>query len=217
MLNATRRNSFVRAEPLCPGETYELDIPIDCTGWVFAKGHRIRLSIASADWPNVWPTPEPASNQIVRSPQHPSRLILPLVPAQGSTAPPTFHPSPRTATRRAEAVPSPTWQVTCDQLTGRTTVQLAHQTSWRVNDTTVIERAYSGTFDVAPARPADASAKAQHRYRMLRPNQATEGRADVAVQATATHFHLTIEVEVRVNGALHFTRRWAESVARQGL
>ena len=217
MLNATRRNSFARAEPLRSGENYELDIPIDCTGWVFARGHRIRLSIASADWPNVWPTPEPASNQIVRGPQHPSRLILPLVPAEGSTAPPTFQPSPRMATRHSEAVRPPTWQVTCDQLTGRTTVHLAYRTSWRVNDTTVIERAYSGTFDVAPARPADASAKAQHRYRMLRPNQDTEGCADVAVQATATHFHLTIEVEVRVNGALHFTKHWVESVPRHYL
>jgi hypothetical protein len=49
------------------------------------------------------------------------------------------------------------------------------------------------------------------------PNQLTEARADVAVQATTTHFHLTIEVEVRVNGALHFTKHWAESVPRQYL
>jgi hypothetical protein len=119
--------------------------------------------------------------------------------------------------RHARAVQPPTWQVTRDQFTGRTTVQLAYRTSWRVNDTTLIERSYTGTFDVAPARPADASARARHRYRMLRPNQATEGQADVAVQATATHFHLTIEVEVRVNGALHFTRRWVESVPRHCL
>jgi putative CocE/NonD family hydrolase len=214
MLNATRRGSFTTAVPLSCGEVYELDIPIDCTGWVFAKGHRVRLSIASADWPNVWPTPEPASNRVVRGPQHPSRLILPVVPVEGSAAPPAFDPSLRTVTRHAEAIHPPTWQVTRDQLTGRTTVQLGHSASWRVNDTTVVEREASSTFEVVPSRPSDASAKGWHIYRIVRPNQVTQARADLAVQATTTHFHLTIEVEVRVNGALHFTKHWVDSVPR---
>jgi hypothetical protein len=50
---------------------------------------------------------------------------------------------------------------------------------------------------------------------MVRPNQVTEACADVAVQATATHFDITIDLMVRVNGALHFTKRWVESVPRQ--
>ena len=52
---------------------------------------------------------------------------------------------------------------------------------------------------------------------LLHPGSVTESRADVTVQATATHFHLTIELEVRVNDALHFTRHWAESVPRHYL
>jgi hypothetical protein len=54
-------------------------------------------------------------------------------------------------------------------------------------------------------------------FRISRPNHVTEARADVAVQATATHFHVTIELVVEVNGALHFTKHWAESVARHYL
>jgi hypothetical protein len=86
-----------------------------------------------------------------------------------------------------------------------------------VNDTTVIEREASSTFEVAPSRPAEASARGLHFYRIIRPNQQLQARADVAVQATTTHFHLTIEVEVRVNGALHFNRHWVESIARNHL
>lgn len=214
MLNATRRDSFATAARLSPGEVYELDIPIDCTGWVFTQGHRIRLCVASADWPNVWPTPELASNRVFRGPQHPSRLILPVVPAEGSSAPPAFQPSTRAVTRLAEAIHPPVWQVIRDQLTGSTTVQLEHGASWRVDDTTVVERQASSTFDVAPARPWDASARGRHVYRIVRPNQVVQGRADLSVQATATHFHLAIEVEVRVNDALHFARHWVESVPR---
>jgi putative CocE/NonD family hydrolase len=217
MLNATRRESLREPKPLTPGEVCELDIEIDCTAWIFAQDHRIRLSITSADWPNVWPTPHVATNHVYWGPEHPSRLLLPVVPAVGSAAPPAFLPSARSVTRHAESTQPPTWQVTRDQLTGRTAVYLAHGSSWRVNDATLVEREASSTFDVSPSRPAEASARGRHIYRLVRPNQGIQARADVAVQATVAHLHLTIEVEVRVNGALHFTKHWVESVPRHYL
>ena len=217
MLNATRRESLREPRPLTPGQIYELEIEIDCTAWIFGRGHRIRLSIASADWPNVWPTPYPATNQVYWGPENASRLILPVVPAEGSAVPPAFHPSARTVTRHAEATRPPTWQIARDQLTGRNTLHLDHSSSWRVNDTTVIEREASSTFEVTPSRPSEASARGRHFYRIKRPNQQLQARADVGVQATTTHFHLTIEVEVRVNGALHFHKHWAESISRDYL
>jgi hypothetical protein len=217
MLNATRRDSFASADPLHPGEIYRLEIPIDCTGWTFSKGHFIRLSIASADWPNVWPTPECGSNRVHRSPEYLSRLILPLVPAEGSAAPPQFKTSKRTISPHREATKPPVWQFTQDQISGRTTVTLFHSNNWRVNDTITIEREASSTFEVDPARPSDASAKGCHLYRIVRPNQEIQSKADLSVQATNTHFHLIIQVEVRVNGALHFTKHWAETVPRHYL
>jgi putative CocE/NonD family hydrolase len=215
MLNATRRQSLSKPEPLTPGQVYALDIQIDCTAWTFAKGHRIRLSIASADWPNVWPTPHTATNDVYWGPEHPSRLVLPVVPARGSATPPHFHPSLRSVSRHSEATDPPTWQLTRDQLTGRTAVHLKSSTSWRVSHNAVLEREYSGAFDVNPDDPSDAAARARHVFRIVRPNHRTETSTDVAVQATATHFHTTIELAVRVNDALHFTKHWTEAVPRQ--
>jgi hypothetical protein len=217
MLNATRRDSLSKPKPLTPGELYELEIQIDCTAWMFAKGHRIRLSIASADWPNVWPTPQAATNRVYWGPEHPSRLILPIVPAQGSATPPRFHPSLRVVSRHTDAPDPPIWRVTRDQLTGRATADLQWGASWRVGDTAVVGRESSSRLDVNPYDPADASAKARHLFRIVRPNHLIEARADVAVQASATHFHITIELEMRVNGALHFTKHWVESVPRDHL
>ena len=104
-----------------------------------------------------------------------------------------------------------------DLLTGRTAVDIQWGTTWRVGATAVAERRSSSRSDVNPYDPSDAGARAEHVFRISRPNQMTEARADVAVQATATHFQVTIEVEVRVNSALHFTKRWAESVPRHYL
>jgi hypothetical protein len=215
MLNATRRTSLRQPEALEPGEVYELEIEVDCTGWVFAAGHRIRLSIASADWPNVWPTPEPATNHIYRGAEHPSRLVLPVIPAGASAPPPRFQPSSRSISRHSEAVQPPTWTARRDQLTGRTSVDLRYEANWRVGEASVFERESSSTFQVDPAQPSDASARGAHVFRVVRPNHVTESRADLAVQATATHFHLSIDLAVSVNDALHFSRHWAESVPRQ--
>jgi hypothetical protein len=113
-----------------------------------------------------------------------------------------------------QAAEPPVWQVIKDQISGRTTVKLRYGSNWRVDDTIAIERAASSTFDVDPARPSDASAKGHHIYRIVRPNQEIKAQADVAIQATHVHFHLIIQVEVRVNGALHFTKHWTDTVPR---
>src|SRR5262249_22033735 len=84
VLNVTRRESRTEPEPLQPNEIVELGIEIDTVGWVFEPGHRIRLAIANADFPDVWPTPEPARSELFRGQGHESRLVLPIVPPDGS-------------------------------------------------------------------------------------------------------------------------------------
>jgi putative CocE/NonD family hydrolase len=217
MLNATRRDSFREPAPLNPDRVYELDIKLDCAGYVFTRGNRIRLSIASADWPNVWPTPELASNRVFRDPARPSRLILPVVLAQGSLAPPRFCASPVAVASPARATEPPTWQVTRDQISGRTAVDLRYDWTWRVDDRTVLVRQAAGTFHLDPTDPGHASGRGEHVFRIERPGHCTEARSDVAVQATPTHFDITIDLVVEVNGAPHFAKHWAESVPRQYL
>ena len=109
ILNVTRRGSFSEPEPLTPGQILDLEIPIDATGWTFTRGNRIRVSIANADWPNVWPTPQLATSQVHLG-QGYSRLVLPGVPAQPGAPAPSFEPcrsrspaAPMRQSRRAGA------------------------------------------------------------------------------------------------------------------
>ena len=214
MLNATRRASLTQPEPLTPGEIYELEIEIDTTAWVFPRGHRIRLAIASADWPNVWPTPQPGTNTVYRGVERPSRLVLPTVPPKGSAVAPEFLPSPKTMDRHSARTDPPRWEVVHDVLSGRSQVRIAETDDQRINDTTVVRREYSIVADCDPADPASASARGRHTSRITRPNSVAEGSSDVTIQATETHFHVTIELELLVNGKLHHSRRWVESVPR---
>jgi uncharacterized protein len=214
MLNATRRGSLTDPGPLTPGEVYELEIEIDTTAWKFPRGHRIRLAIASADWPNVWPTPEPATNTVHRGPDRPSRLVLPTVPPDGSATPPAFLPSPKSLARHSDRTDPPVWQIVHDVLGGRSQVRIEESHDERIDETTVVGREYSLVADVHPDRPASASARGRHRSRITRPNSVMEGSSDVLIQGTATHFHVTIDLELRVNGTLHHSARWLKSVPR---
>ena len=181
--------------------------------WVFAAGHRIRLDIANADFPNVWPTPELAVSK-VRVGEGGSTLTLPVVPCAGSAKPPAFAPSPISPALHSAAVKPPIWRVSQDVLTGRTTVHVQVDQAFRVDEDTVIERQFASVCSVDPAHPANASAHGWHVNRTIRANQVIEGRCDTVIQSTAESFHVTIDLRITVNGAEHATRRWVESIPR---
>jgi len=214
MLNATRRDSLTDPQPLVPGETYELPIEIDCTAWHFERGHRIRLTVASADWPNVWPTPQPATNRVFRGDSHPSQLVLPTVPAAGSARPPEFRPSPESRERHNQRLDPPVWEVVHDALSRRARVHLFEHLSERINDATLVTREYELTSHVDPDDPASASVRGRHTSTITKPNGLTTATSTVSIQGAAMHFHVTIDLMVTVDGLPHHTHQWVKSVPR---
>jgi putative CocE/NonD family hydrolase len=85
-----------REDLLQPGETTEFRIKLGPTACRFAKGHRIRLEITSSDFPNFDrnhntgaddlhdPRLAIAHQTVHHSPELPSRLLLPVVTADGN-------------------------------------------------------------------------------------------------------------------------------------
>ncbi len=92
IVRARYRNSLVKAEPIEPGKVYEYDIDLWATSNVFKAGHRIRLYVSSSNFPRFnrnLNTGEPiargtrmvkARQTVYHDPQHPSALILPVIP-----------------------------------------------------------------------------------------------------------------------------------------
>ncbi|MNS85772.1 Cocaine esterase [compost metagenome] len=87
------RDSFAAPRPLAPGEVYDVEIQAFPTSNLFAAGHRIRLDVASSNFPHFDVNPgtgAPAGevtgavvaiNRIHTGPDR-SRLVLPIVPAR---------------------------------------------------------------------------------------------------------------------------------------
>jgi uncharacterized protein len=95
-----------RDDPSAPvmmraGEVYEIRIPMYGTGAVFGAGHRIRVDISSSNFPRFDPNPntgEPigrhrrtqiADNTVHHDSSRPSRIVLPVVPAEATSPPST--------------------------------------------------------------------------------------------------------------------------------
>ncbi len=216
-LNATRRDSMTHPEPLKAGEIAKLDIEMDATGWVFKKGQRIRLSVSNADWPNLWPTPEKAISRIYLGKEHPSCLVLPVAPSKGSAEPIELISSPMRIHRLSDLPEPPIWEVCQDLLTGRRRVTMKIDGSIRLTKHTTIARESSGIFEVDPSDPAHATGRGRHKIAMKSGDQRIQARSEIYVQATAKHFHLTINLIVEVNDSPYASRRWTESIPRRML
>lgn len=42
-------------EKLVPGQSYDIELKLDAIGYVFQKGHKLRIAFSSTDWPSSWP------------------------------------------------------------------------------------------------------------------------------------------------------------------
>lgn len=92
ILRARFREGFDRQVFMEPGKVYRLDIDLHATGTVFRKGHRIRLQVSSSNFPRLVRNLNTggnnfdevdyveADNVLHHSAEHPSHLVLPIVP-----------------------------------------------------------------------------------------------------------------------------------------
>jgi putative CocE/NonD family hydrolase len=92
ILRLRYRNSREHAEMMEPGKVYRVEIPMYGTSNLFNTGHRIRLDISSSNFPRFDVNPntgEPlgrnthtqiAINTIHHDDEHPSHILLPLIP-----------------------------------------------------------------------------------------------------------------------------------------
>ncbi len=91
ILRVRYRESWEEPTLLEPGEVYEIEIELFATANLFKKGHRVRVDIASSNFPHFdvnpntgepeggWTTTMRAKNRIYMDAERPSRILLPVV------------------------------------------------------------------------------------------------------------------------------------------
>ena len=74
-LNLTHHASHEFPETLETGRAYETSFALDQIAYRIPKGHRLRVAVATASWPSVWPSPEHATVTL-----HEASLNVPVRP-----------------------------------------------------------------------------------------------------------------------------------------
>jgi len=95
ILRCRYRDSWERPSPMMPGEIYPVTIELFPTGNLFIRGHRLRLDIASSNFPHfdinpnsgepegAMEHPRVARNRVYLDADRPSHIVLPVIPPGG--------------------------------------------------------------------------------------------------------------------------------------
>jgi uncharacterized protein len=212
-LNLTHRMSSESPSPVVPGEPMDASVELEATSWIIEPGHRLRLAITGADWPNLWPTPS-----AVTLTMWPSTLTLslPTVGHPGTPAP-QFRPptgiNPHGADEHGEQ-PSTLWRFEHDVLARTTVARVDHGSVYGAERGARVREHYAGEVGVSIDSPGDSWARASIDFELTWPEAACASHLDFNLRSTSDTYDVELRLTVRENDELLAERAWQESIPR---
>jgi len=220
VLNLTHRDSHEHPAPLEPGRYYDVPVTLNACGHRFLPGHRVRLAIASAYWPMVWPAPCRATLSIrlgasaldlpVRRSRQPEKAITFAPPVHGPRTPITVV-DPGSVRR----------YTTQDHVTGETTYVtegiggVFGEGILRFDAVdTEIAHSLKRELSIRDDEPLSARCLITQSYEMGRAGWRTRIDTTARMHSDLLNFYLSATVSARLNGELVAERKWEETVPR---
>ena len=218
VLNLTHRDSHEAPTALEPGRFYDIAVTLNAAGHRFVPGHRIRLAIASAYWPIVWPAPH-AATLTVRSGK--SVLELPVRHSDGPIVefePPAHGP----LTPMSRVAPGLIRRFTTqDHVTGDTTYVTESEGGvfgegvLRFDEIdTTIGHSLRRELTIRDDDPLSARYVLTQSYEMGREGWRTLVKTRSEMHSDAENFYLTGSVTAYESGTVVAERHWDEVIAR---
>ncbi len=201
ILNLTHRNGDVEPIALEPGVPTEVEIELEATSWVFEPGHKVRLALSGADWPNTWPPPSGAALAVERSSVE---LILPVLsgppPLPAPSLPPTTGKDTHAPAKDVEQPPT-VWVIEEDQLERETRAVTSYGSIYEAPFGAHCEEHYEGTVGVSLDDPALAWARATTTYRITWPEADVRTEARLDMRSDAAAYHVVVDLVAEELGA----------------
>jgi uncharacterized protein len=215
--NGTHRRSAREPQALVPGEEFTIDIDMHFTSWVFPKGHRIRLAVNNAQWPMLWPTPEPTTTTLRLDG---SRLSLPVVPYEKRPVPAFLPPAEDPVLAGFEALEAGTTsgygEISSVDRNPQTGAAVATATNgsgsrypWGTERT--LETIRHSVTDTAPA---NAGVLGTHRMEVDLPGRKLAWEASLSFTSDREDFHYHYTRRVLENGTLLREKTWTRTIPR---
>jgi uncharacterized protein len=217
VLNLTHRNGSEHPEPLEPGKRYRVRMQLNDAAYSFAPAHRLRVSLSTAYWPMVWPSPETVTLLIYPGS---SKLELPVRPHGAEE--PAMSPLPPSAAaaamKKVEIMPVPrSSKVMYDVVTGRVEFTIERGSGFfRIEDNQVESgRNITERISITKSDPLSAVTEITVCARTGR----TGSIIDVSVRSRLTadreHFLLESSLSVQENQQDVFARTWNHTIPRR--
>ena len=215
-LSGAQRESMSELRDLEPGKVYSLDIEMHLTSWVFPKGHRIRLSVSNSLWPMIVPTPYAMTTLLELGRNNGSRLVLPVVPVHGASAPAFQTPQPteeRTDIRtRGELLPGE-WTITRDAIHSKATVHWhgKSETEYPWGNETDYEDL---TYDADDAHPEISSVQGEAKSVFQLTGRVLTWQGHLSVTTDQENFYYRYTRELLKDGQMVKQKTWQETIPR---
>jgi putative CocE/NonD family hydrolase len=185
-----------------------VEIPLRSTSYFFRQDHRIRLSIALADFPRLWPTPGGGTFRLHWGVGSPSSLILPNCPAQQPVSPAVNFPPPGTGLKSpAELEAVQRWHVGRELVERTASLQCHTATAYQLSDGGTVRYSHNYTATVAESAPAAAEMRSAADIVVQRPSGEVRIQSNNVFTATT----VTINAEVTQNGQVIFRKQWSNA------
>ncbi|MEW6366968.1 MAG: CocE/NonD family hydrolase [Acidobacteriota bacterium] len=216
VLNGAQRESRLEPKPLAPGEFYPLDIELHFTTWTFQPGHRIRVAVGNAQFPMIWPTPQPMDTLLELGPA--TFVELPVIPSEPRARPAFLSPEPREERPDAEELPGGAWpreyECTRDLAGSTTTVTWAGEDLFKIRDRRyrLFERT---TYKTNDTRPAESTFVGEAGHWIELPGRSLDLRTLIEVHSDEANFHVVFSRTLYQNGARVREKTWDETIPRR--
>ena len=221
VLNLDHRDGSETPQPLVPGARVRVRVRLNACGHRFPAGHRIRLAVATANWPLVWPARDAATLTVFTGA---SRLTLPVRPAAENEAPITLAPgragtpTPRTLFREGRI----TRGVSFDGITGKATFTtvgeggLFGEGVGQWDDIgTVVSHDLTRRLTIGADDPDSADSSIEQTYSLLRDDGwAVRIETEVTLTGDREAFRIAGSLKAFEGDALVSTRTWSETIPR---
>jgi hypothetical protein len=196
------------AAPGAAGTPARVTVILGAAAAELPAGSRVRLSVACADFPHIWPTPANPALTLVTGPGSGAELRLPASrPARRGDRPAAITPPPAGPPDTGWITDGePLYRVTQDKVSGETSVTFGASSRLRPPSGADLRLAETFTARVHPGRPAGAAVLAQVDASLRLP---AGERVQVAVRSTAYRRSSAIEASVTLDGTTLLHQRWA--------
>ena len=196
-LNLAYRDSRTAPTPLEPGREYDVELELDACAYELAAGHRLRLSVAGADWPNTAAPPGPVTITVLAG-----ELVLPVWSGDSPHDPPTLRPGGESGEEASGVV----WRIERDVLRRETACVVDHGSSSQVPDGEASEH-YRGRVSV-DTRTFEQRAESEATYAIRWPEATVSTRSTLDVRISADCYEATIALEAREGDNFFAARHW---------